>query len=86
MGSGSEPERKKQLLGYFDERAIRRNEEGLVVKDLSGHYMVGRGAGSIVGGSRLGILWSACSVYFLWRLISAERERHRTLGLVLLYL
>ncbi|CAM9713851.1 unnamed protein product, partial [Laminaria digitata] len=44
VGSGSESERKKQLLGYFDERAIRRNEEGLVVKDLSGHYMIGVGS------------------------------------------
>lgn len=45
VGSGDEAERRKQLLDFFDERAIRLNEEGLVVKDLTGHYMASRGAG-----------------------------------------
>lgn len=47
VGSGSEAERKKQLLDFFDERAIRRNEEGLVVKDLTGRYMASRGGMSL---------------------------------------
>lgn len=45
VGSGDEAVRRKQLLDFFDERAIRLNEEGLVVKDLTGHYMASRGAG-----------------------------------------
>lgn len=52
VGPGTEADRKKQLLDFFDERAIRRNEEGLVVKDLTGHYMASRGADSSVGDSR----------------------------------
>lgn len=40
MSEGDHEERKKQLFECFNERAIHLNEEGLVVKDLYGHYMV----------------------------------------------
>ncbi|CAM9320873.1 unnamed protein product [Ectocarpus sp. 12 AP-2014] len=39
--AGDEVERKKQLDECFEQRAIHLNEEGLVVKDLHGHYMIG---------------------------------------------
>eukprot|EP00904_Undaria_pinnatifida_P001070 jgi/Undpi1/10964/HiC_scaffold_30.g13265.m1 len=44
VDSGNDAERKKQLLEFFEERAIHRNEEGLVVKDLTSHYMIGVGS------------------------------------------
>lgn len=37
--AGIESERKKQLADFFDRNAIQLNEEGLVVKDLSGPYL-----------------------------------------------
>lgn len=40
MDAGDEKERKRLLGECFNERAIHLNEEGLVVKDLYGHYMV----------------------------------------------
>eukprot|EP00903_Cladosiphon_okamuranus_P009258 g8834.t1 len=41
VGEGDEAERKKQLRECFEQRAINLNEEGLVVKDLHGQYMLG---------------------------------------------
>eukprot|EP00752_Nemacystus_decipiens_P016381 g14643.t1 len=41
VGEGDEEERKKLLFECFEERAIHLNEEGLVVKDLHGHYVLG---------------------------------------------
>lgn len=40
VAAGDEEERTKQLYECFEERAIHLNEEGLVVKDLEGHYVV----------------------------------------------
>ncbi len=40
MGEGKAAEREKLLYDCFEERAIQLNEEGLVVKDLHGHYVV----------------------------------------------
>ncbi|CAM9127479.1 unnamed protein product [Scytosiphon promiscuus] len=41
VAAGDEGERKKQLDACFEERVIHLNEEGLVVKDLEGHYVLG---------------------------------------------
>lgn len=40
MEAGDENERKKQLADFFETVAYQLNEEGLVVKDLKGHYEV----------------------------------------------
>ena len=61
VDSGNDAERKKQLLEFFEERAIHRNEEGLVVKDLTSHYMASRRAVSF-GLSRYRMCWSALNV------------------------
>lgn len=38
--AGDEKERLKQLSDFFDANAVQLNEEGLVIKDLHGHYEV----------------------------------------------
>lgn len=43
MEAGDENERKKQLGDFFETVAYQLNEEGLVVKDLKGHYEVQSG-------------------------------------------
>ena len=40
MEAGDENERKKQLAEFFETVAYELNEEGLVCKDLKGHYEV----------------------------------------------
>lgn len=37
--AGDETDRKKQVMAFFNQNAIHLNEEGLVIKDLRGHYM-----------------------------------------------
>ncbi len=51
-------ERKKKLDECFEQRAIRLGEEGLVVKDLYGHYVVRCPCSSPGVGLFCSVMWS----------------------------
>lgn len=70
VGEGDEAERKKQLFECFEERAIHMNEEGLVVKDLHGHYRV---CALLVVGRRgyawYGMVWWLVRCRWMWHVV-----------------
>lgn len=74
--AGDEAERKKLLGECFEKRAIHLNEEGLVVKDLHGHYVVRWYWG------RAGVTWftTACGMLLIrvWFVMSCQRRGERT--------